>query len=56
LSEAERSGLDEAKAIQLMAAHPTLIKRPVLEFEDGRIEVGIEVGFTPERYAELFGR
>lgn len=52
LSEAERSGLDEPKAIQLMAAHPTLIKRPVLEFEDGRIEVG----FSSERYTELFGR
>ena len=30
LSEAEKSGLDDAKALSLMAAHPTLIKRPVI--------------------------
>jgi Spx/MgsR family transcriptional regulator len=31
LSEGEREGLDDAKTTALMAAHPTLIKRPVIE-------------------------
>ncbi len=30
LTEAEKSDLNEAKALALMAAHPTLIKRPVI--------------------------
>ncbi len=31
LPDADRAGLTEARAIDLMLAHPTLIKRPVLE-------------------------
>ena len=31
LPEAERSGLDEARALQLMQAQPSLIKRPLLD-------------------------
>ena len=45
LDEAERDGLDEAAAIRLMAAHPTLIKRPVIE-HDGPLLVG----YDPEAY------
>lgn len=36
-------------AISLMQAHPSIIKRPVLE-HNGRITVG----FSPERYLEIF--
>ena len=48
--EAERENLTEAKAIALMIANPSMIKRPVLETV-GRIEIG----FKPERYAAVFG-
>jgi arsenate reductase len=50
LAEADRQGLDEGKAIALMMAQPSMIKRPVLEL-DGRLLVG----FKPERYAEALG-
>lgn len=49
LPEATRDGLDEARAIDLMVAEPTMIKRPVLTTPKG-----IEVGFKPERYATIF--
>ncbi len=45
-----RADLDAEKALGLMREHPTLIKRPVLELDDGRVEIG----FSPERYAALF--
>ena len=51
LPEAAREGLDEAKAIGLMLAQPSMIKRPVLE-ADGVLLVG----FKPELYAAQFGR
>ena len=47
LSEAERTALDEARALALMQAHPSLIKRPVLD-----IDGTLLVGFKPEAYAE----
>jgi Spx/MgsR family transcriptional regulator len=50
LPDADRADLDRGKARSLMIAHPSAIKRPVLE--DG---AQIEVGFKPERYAALFG-
>lgn len=51
LPEAERENLDEAKAIALMQAQPSMIKRPVLD-TDGRLLVG----FKPAVYAAAFGR
>jgi len=39
LDDADKEPLDEAKAVQLMAAHPALIKRPVFS-RDGAISVG----------------
>jgi Spx/MgsR family transcriptional regulator len=48
LPDADRQGIDEAKAIGLMLAQPAMIKRPVLEAR-GRLYVG----FKPETYAEL---
>jgi arsenate reductase len=50
LPEADRTGLDQAKAIGLMLAQPSMIKRPVLE-TGGRLLVG----FKPEQYAQAFG-
>jgi Spx/MgsR family transcriptional regulator len=50
LPEADRQGLDKAKALALMNAHPSLIKRPVLDL-GGRILVG----FKPALYAEALG-
>jgi arsenate reductase len=49
LPEADKQGIDEAKAIALMVRQPSMIKRPVLD--TGR---GLLVGFKPERYAEAF--
>ena len=39
LSEAEKADVNEAKAVALMADHPTLLKRPVIE-ADGNVTVG----------------
>jgi arsenate reductase len=46
LADADKTGLDEAKAIDLMLAQPSMIKRPVLE-----TDAGLLVGFKPEAYA-----
>ena len=51
LPEADRQGLTEAKAIDLMLAQPSMIKRPVLEIGDG----APLVGFKPEAYASRLG-
>ncbi|TCZ59826.1 ArsC family reductase [Roseicella aquatilis] len=51
LPEAAREGLDESRAIALMLAQPSMIRRPVLE-ADGVLLVG----FRPESYAARFGR
>jgi len=50
LPEKDKDGLDDKKAIALMLAQPSMIKRPVLE-------VGGEllVGFKPDQYARVFG-
>lgn len=50
LPEADRTGIDEAKAIALMLAQPSMIKRPVLDV--GGLLV---VGFKPDIYARTFG-
>jgi arsenate reductase len=49
LPDADRQGLDREKAIALMLAQPSMIKRPVLE-ADGRLLVG----FKPEDYQAAF--
>ncbi len=49
LSEADRAELDEANAVALMLAHPTLIKRPVLAREGH-----YRVGFKEAEYRALF--
>ena len=51
LSDADRADIDEAKAVALMAAQPSMIKRPVLD-----IDGALVVGFKPAEYAARFGR
>ena len=48
LPDADRQGLDQAKAIALMLAQPSMIKRPVLD-AGGQLYVG----FKPDSYAAL---
>ncbi|MBN8912332.1 MAG: ArsC family reductase [Rhizobiales bacterium] len=50
LSDADKQGLSEKKAIALMLKQPSLIKRPVLEIGSGKPLVG----FKPETYAAAF--
>ena len=46
IPDAEKEGLSAQHAVRLCARHPTLIKRPVLEWDGG-----ILVGFSPKSYA-----
>lgn len=50
LPEEARADLDEPKAIALMVAQPSMIKRPVLETGDRLL-----VGFDPKEYERLAG-
>lgn len=50
LPEADRADIDRAKAIGLMVAHTSLIKRPVVEHPGGLL-----VGFDAEAYSRVFG-
>ncbi len=50
LPDADKADLTEAKAIALMLANPTLIKRPVLEAGDA-----LMLGFKPDDYAAKLG-
>ena len=52
LPDAERENLSEQKAIALMLAQPSMIRRPVLELGGGKILVG----FKPQDYAGAFDR
>lgn len=49
LPEAERDGLDAGRAMDLMLAQPSMIKRPVLDRDGTRT-----IGFSAESYAQLF--
>jgi arsenate reductase (glutaredoxin) len=48
LPEKDKEGLDARKALALMLAQPSMIKRPVLDLGGGKLLVG----FTPELYRE----
>ncbi len=50
LPDADKEDITEKKAIALMLAQPSMIKRPVLEAK-GKLTVG----FKPEEYKKLFG-
>ena len=49
LPETDKANLDRDKAIALMIAQPSMIKRPVLDLGDRRL-----VGFRPDAYAAAF--
>lgn len=46
LSDGDKADLDQDKAIALMLAQPSMIKRPVLDLGGGKLLVG----FKPEEY------
>jgi arsenate reductase len=50
LSQEVKQTIDESSALALMLENPTLIKRPVLEMDDG----SVHVGFKAENYEKLF--
>ena len=51
LPDKDKDALTERKALALMLAHPSMIKRPVLDLGGGKLLVG----FKPESYSEVFG-
>jgi arsenate reductase len=50
LPDKDREGLNEKKAVALMLAQPSMIKRPVLA-----VGAKLTVGFKPEIYEKVFG-
>jgi hypothetical protein len=48
LPDKDKAGINEKKAIALMLAQPSMIKRPVLDLGGGKLVVG----FKPEVYSE----
>ena len=51
LPDKDKDGLTEKKALALMLAQPSMIKRPVLELPRGKLLVG----FKPDDYAAALG-
>jgi arsenate reductase len=51
LPDKDKAAITQAKAIKLMLAQPSMIKRPVLELPRGKLLVG----FKPEEYEKAFG-
>jgi arsenate reductase (glutaredoxin) len=51
LSDKDKDGLTEKKAVALMMAQPSMIKRPVLE-----VAGQLLVGFKPEQYVDILKR
>lgn len=45
LPDADKAGIDTAKAVALMVAQPSLIKRPIVEYPGGLL-----VGFDPAKW------
>lgn len=50
LPECDKAGLDEGRAIALMLAAPSMIKRPVVEHSRGLL-----IGFKPDQWELAFG-
>ena len=48
LSDSDREGMNDGRAVTLMAAHPTLIKRPVIEAGSTTL-----IGFTKDTEAAV---
>lgn len=51
LDDAQKTDLDQSKAIELMLAQPSMIKRPVLDLGDRTL-----VGFKPDLYLAALGQ
>ena len=51
LPDSDKDGLSEKKALALMLAQPSMIKRPVLDLGTKRL-----LGFKPELYAQAFAK
>lgn len=51
LSDEEKADIDREKAIALMVEHPSMIKRPVVETDDGN---RVLVGFTQSEWENAF--
>ena len=51
LSDADKAGLNEHKAVALMLAQPSMIKRPLLDLGKSRL-----AGFKLEAYQAAFGK
>jgi arsenate reductase len=51
LTDAEKTDLNAAKAIKLMLAQPSMIKRPLVDLGGKRL-----LGFNEEAYATAFGK
>ena len=51
LPDADKEGLDDGKAISLMLAQPSMIRRPMLDLGDRRL-----AGFSEVDYEQAFGR
>ena len=49
LPDADREGLDASKAVRVMAANPSAIKRPIVEHPGGLL-----VGFKEAEWAAVF--
>ena len=49
LSQGDKAALEDDSAVSVLQAQPTLIKRPVLEWNNT-----VSVGFKVEEYAQLF--
>ncbi|MDP3676223.1 MAG: arsenate reductase [Novosphingobium sp.] len=48
LPEVDRTDLDEVRAIALMAANPSAIRRPVVEYAGGLL-----IGFKPDEWGAM---
>ena len=49
LDETNKENINKSRAIKLMIEQPTLIKRPVMEFQQS-----VFVGFKPDIYQSIF--
>lgn len=50
LPDADKADLDLAKAVRVMAANPSCIKRPIVEHDGGLL-----VGFKPDEWEAVLG-
>ena len=49
LPDQVKEQIDEASAVKLMLDNPAIIKRPIVELDDG-----LHIGFNPQQYQEIF--